>query len=155
MPVLPVRCLEADEGRPTINARASLERRDYSAPVNDVPRSALMPTSPTVDRRTFLASLGAAGAALATRPWLETIGYAQASRGPARVALAASRARPEMDRRLFGAFLEHLGRAVYTGVYEPGSALADGNGFRKDVISEVKALEVPIMRYPGGNFVSG
>jgi alpha-N-arabinofuranosidase len=109
----------------------------------------------TLDRRTFLASLGAAGAALVTRPWLETVGYAQAIRGPARVALAVSRARSEMDRRLFGAFLEHLGRAVYTGVYEPGSPLADGKGFRKDVISEVKALEVPIMRYPGGNFVSG
>jgi alpha-N-arabinofuranosidase len=114
-----------------------------------------MPTSTTVDRRTFLASLGAAGAALATGSWLETIGYAQASRGPARVALTLSRTRPEMDRRVFGAFLEHLGRAVYTGVYEPGSALADGKGFRKDVMSEIKALGVPVTRYPGGNFVSG
>ena len=56
---------------------------------------------------------------------------------------------------MFGAFLEHLGRAVYTGVYEPGSALADAKGFRKDVIAEIKALGVPVMRYPGGNFVSG
>ena len=127
----------------------ALERRDYSAPVNDPHRSEQMPTSTTVDRRTFLASLGAAGAALATGSWLETIGYAQASRGPARVALSLSRRRPEMDRRVFGAFLEHLGRAVYTGVYEPGSALADGKGFRKDVMSEVKALGVPVTRYPG------
>jgi alpha-N-arabinofuranosidase len=60
-----------------------------------------------------------------------------------------------MDRRLLGAFLEHLGRAIYTGVYEPGSKLADAKGFRKDVVQEVKELGVPIMRYPGGNFVSG
>jgi alpha-L-arabinofuranosidase len=60
-----------------------------------------------------------------------------------------------MDRRLLGAFLEHLGRAIYTGVYEPGSKLADAAGFRKDVVAEVKGLGVPIMRYPGGNFVSG
>jgi alpha-N-arabinofuranosidase len=114
-----------------------------------------MRTSTHVDRRGFLASLGAAGAALATGSWLDTIGYAQASRGPARVALDAGRSRSEMDRRLLGAFLEHLGRAVYTGVYEPGSSLADTNGFRRDVIAQVKALDVPIMRYPGGNFVSG
>jgi alpha-N-arabinofuranosidase len=60
-----------------------------------------------------------------------------------------------MDRRLLGAFLEHLGRAIYTGVYEPGSKLADASGFRTDVLAEVKGLGVPIMRYPGGNFVSG
>ena len=54
-----------------------------------------------------------------------------------------------------GSFLEHLGRAVYTGVYEPGSPLADQNGLRQDVIAEVKGLGVPIIRYPGGNFVSG
>lgn len=60
-----------------------------------------------------------------------------------------------MDRRLLGAFLEHLGRAIYTGVYEPGSKLADAKGFRKDVVQEIKQLGVPIMRYPGGNFVSG
>jgi alpha-N-arabinofuranosidase len=60
-----------------------------------------------------------------------------------------------LDRRLLGSFLEHLGRAVYTGVYEPGSRLADEKGFRKDVIDEVKELGVPMIRYPGGNFVSG
>jgi len=59
------------------------------------------------------------------------------------------------DRRLFGAFIEHLGRAIYTCVYEPGSKLADAKGYRTDVMSEIKTLGVPIMRYPGGNFVSG
>ena len=60
-----------------------------------------------------------------------------------------------LDRRLFGSFLEHLGRAIYGGVFEPGSALADENGFRRDVLNEVRTLGVPIVRYPGGNFVSG
>ena len=69
--------------------------------------------------------------------------------------LNSARYRSTLDRRLFGAFLEHLGRAIYTGVYEPESPLADANGFRKDVMAEVAGLAVPIMRYPGGNFVSG
>ncbi len=59
------------------------------------------------------------------------------------------------DRRLFGSFIEHLGRAVYTGIYESGHPHANKNGFRKDVIQLVKDLHVPIIRYPGGNFVSG
>jgi alpha-L-arabinofuranosidase len=66
-----------------------------------------------------------------------------------------ARHKGDMDRRVLGAFLEHLGRAVYEGVYDPKSPLADSNGFRKDVLAEVKGLGVPIMRYPGGNFVSG
>lgn len=60
-----------------------------------------------------------------------------------------------LDRNLFGSFLEHLGRAIYEGVYEPGSKLSDSNGFRKDVVNEIRQLGVPIVRYPGGNFVSG
>lgn len=60
-----------------------------------------------------------------------------------------------IDNRLYGSFIEHLGRAVYTGIYEPGHPTADANGFRGDVLSLVKALHVPIVRYPGGNFVSG
>jgi alpha-L-arabinofuranosidase len=107
------------------------------------------------DRREFLAGLGRAGAAaLAASHGLAR--FARAATGsPARVVAQGTRAIAEMDRRLLGAFLEHLGRAIYTGVYEPGSKLADANGFRKDVLSEVKDLGVPIMRYPGGNFVSG
>jgi alpha-N-arabinofuranosidase len=61
----------------------------------------------------------------------------------------------KLDRRLFGSFIEHLGRAVYEGIYQPGSKFADSNGFRKDVLDEVQQLGVPIVRYPGGNFVSG
>ena len=60
----------------------------------------------------------------------------------------------EVDKRMYGSFIEHLGRAVYTGIYQPGHSSADEEGFRKDVIELVKELDVPIIRYPGGNFVS-
>jgi alpha-N-arabinofuranosidase len=59
------------------------------------------------------------------------------------------------DRRLFGAFVEHLGRCVYGGIFEPGHPQADERGFRKDVLAMVRELAPTIMRYPGGNFVSG
>jgi len=59
------------------------------------------------------------------------------------------------DRRLFGAFVEHLGRCVYGGIFEPGHPQADERGFRKDVLAMVRELSPTIMRYPGGNFVSG
>ncbi|HEY5467416.1 MAG TPA: alpha-N-arabinofuranosidase, partial [Clostridia bacterium] len=61
----------------------------------------------------------------------------------------------EVDRRLFGSFIEHLGRAVYGGIYEPGHPDADADGFRRDVLKLINELDVPIVRYPGGNFVSG
>ncbi len=59
-----------------------------------------------------------------------------------------------VDDRLFGSFLEHLGRAIYGGIYEPGHATADGDGFRHDVLGLIEGLRVPLIRYPGGNFVS-
>ena len=61
----------------------------------------------------------------------------------------------EVDDRLFGSFIEHLGRAVYGGIWEPGHPSADEQGFRRDVLELVRALRVPLVRYPGGNFVSG
>ena len=60
-----------------------------------------------------------------------------------------------IDKRIYGSFVEHLGRCVYTGLYEPGHPTADESGFRGDVLKLVKGLNVPIVRYPGGNFVSG
>ena len=60
-----------------------------------------------------------------------------------------------VNRRLFGSFVEHLGRCVYDGIYEPGHPEADEDGFRRDVIALVKELGVSTIRYPGGNFVSG
>ncbi len=60
-----------------------------------------------------------------------------------------------IDPRIYGSFIEHLGRAVYGGIYEPNHPTADEQGFRKDVLALVKKLGVPVVRYPGGNFVSG
>lgn len=61
----------------------------------------------------------------------------------------------EVDKRIYGSFIEHMGRAVYEGIYEPDHPEADEDGFRKDVQSLIKELQVPIIRYPGGNFLSG
>ncbi len=60
-----------------------------------------------------------------------------------------------IDPRIYGSFIEHLGRAVYGGIYEPGHPTADEQGFRRDVIEMVRGAGVPVVRYPGGNFVSG
>ena len=61
----------------------------------------------------------------------------------------------QVDPRIYGSFIEHLGRAVYDGIYQPDSPFADEEGFRKDTLELVKELGVPVVRYPGGNFVSG
>jgi alpha-N-arabinofuranosidase len=60
----------------------------------------------------------------------------------------------EVDRRLFGSFVEHMGRCVYTGIYEPGHPTAGPEGFRGDVLDLTRELGVTTIRYPGGNFVS-
>jgi alpha-N-arabinofuranosidase len=72
----------------------------------------------------------------------------------ARIALDKEFTRTTVDERLFGSFVEHLGRAVYGGIYEPGHPRSDPEGFRTDVLDLVRELQVPIVRYPGGNFVS-
>jgi len=72
----------------------------------------------------------------------------------ARVALHKDFRVGRIDDRIYGAFLEHLGRAIYTGIYEPGHPTADDRGFRGDVLDLVRELRVPVVRYPGGNFVS-
>lgn len=61
----------------------------------------------------------------------------------------------EVDPRIYGSFIEHLGRAVYGGIYEPSHPTADERGFRRDALEVIRRLQVPIIRYPGGNFVSG
>lgn len=73
-----------------------------------------------------------------------------------RVSLVIDRAYKigETDPRLFGSFIEHLGRAIYGGIYDPHHPLSDEDGFRTDVLDLVRELQVPIIRYPGGNFVS-
>ena len=111
----------------------------------------------TSNRRDFVKQLISSGAVLSAGSWLSSLGYSQTSRPTpvARAVINQSNYRSNLDRRLLGSFLEHMGRAVYTGVYEPGSPLADAKGFRKDVLAEIKQLGVPLIRYPGGNFVSG
>ncbi len=73
----------------------------------------------------------------------------------AQLVLDPAFALAEVDDRLFGGFLEHMGRAVYGGIYEPGHPTADAEGFRGDVLELVRELGVSVVRYPGGNFVSG
>jgi alpha-N-arabinofuranosidase len=72
----------------------------------------------------------------------------------ARITASADYSIADVDKRLYGSFLEHLGRAVYTGIHEPGHPRADAQGMREDVLDLVRALDTPICRYPGGNFVS-
>jgi len=60
-----------------------------------------------------------------------------------------------VPRRLFGSFVEHMGRCVYGGIFDPGDPAADENGLRTDVMELTRELGVSVVRYPGGNFVSG
>jgi len=108
-------------------------------------------------RRQFLRSTSMAGASLAaSSSWLARVAAAAQDSSPqARVVIDPDRCISTLDRNIFGSFIEHLGRAVYEGIYDPGSKFADQNGFRTDVLKEIKGLGVPIIRYPGGNFVSG
>jgi alpha-N-arabinofuranosidase len=106
-------------------------------------------------RRRFLQQASTAGVTLAAGQWLGGAAQAQPESVPARIHVDPARKIAPLDRNLLGSFLEHLGRAIYGGIYEPGSKLADSSGFRKDVLEEIRQLGVPIIRYPGGNFVSG
>jgi alpha-N-arabinofuranosidase len=72
----------------------------------------------------------------------------------ARIVLDRDSVLSTIDDRLFGSFIEHLGRAIYGGIYEPGHPTSDSDGFRTDVLDLVRELAVPIVRYPGGNYVS-
>jgi len=111
------------------------------------------------NRRRFLGQAAAAGIACSTNLAFGRFlpGQTQTPNRSetVRVYLDSRRTLAPLDRNLFGSFLEHLGRAIYEGIYDPGSRLSDASGFRKDVMDEVRRLGVPIVRYPGGNFVSG
>ena len=110
-------------------------------------------------RRDFLRQAGMAGAALSADLMCGRFLGAQSTssnpQAPVRVYIDSRRKIGAIDPNLFGSFLEHLGRAIYGGIYEPGSKLSDANGFRTDVMDQIRKLGVPIIRYPGGNFVSG
>ena len=73
----------------------------------------------------------------------------------ARIAIDLARRIGTVDRRIFGNFIEHLGRCIYGGIFDEGSPLSDARGFRQDVLEAVRPLRVPVLRWPGGNFVSG
>jgi alpha-N-arabinofuranosidase len=109
-------------------------------------------------RRRFLQQASTAGLALSATSMFGRFLSPQApaiADQTARVFMNSRRTIAPLDRNLFGSFLEHLGRAIYEGVYDPGSKLSDTNGFRRDVMDEIRTLGVPMIRYPGGNFVSG
>jgi alpha-N-arabinofuranosidase len=106
-------------------------------------------------RRTFLKQASIAGTVLAAGGWSRRSAAAQSGSSAARIYVDPAQKIAPLDRKVFGSFIEHLGRAVYGGIYEPGSKLADASGYRKDVLDEIKRMGVPIIRYPGGNFVSG
>jgi alpha-N-arabinofuranosidase len=110
-------------------------------------------------RREFLRHIMGAGVACSANLFLRPFSYGQTtptgSNDVTRIYIDSRRTISPIDPNLFGSFLEHLGRAIYEGIYDPGSSLSDANGFRKDVADEIKQLGVPIIRYPGGNFVSG
>ncbi len=72
-----------------------------------------------------------------------------------RIKIDPQRTIAALDRNVFGGFAEHLGRCIYGGMFDEGSPLADEQGFRKDVIAALREMRMPIIRYPGGNFVSG
>jgi alpha-N-arabinofuranosidase len=71
-----------------------------------------------------------------------------------RIAVDPSRPVGQLDRNVFGGFVEHLGRCIYGGLYDEGSPLSDQRGFRKDVLSLLRELRMGVLRWPGGNFVS-
>ena len=111
-----------------------------------------------VSRRKFLQKASEAGIALGANFAFGRNLLGQTSPNsakPVRIYADVRRTLAPIQRELFGSFLEQLGRAIYEGIYDPQSKLSDKNGYRKDVAEEIRKIGVPIIRYPGGNFVSG
>uniref|UniRef100_A0A831TAV2 non-reducing end alpha-L-arabinofuranosidase n=1 Tax=Thermorudis peleae TaxID=1382356 RepID=A0A831TAV2_9BACT len=73
----------------------------------------------------------------------------------ARIKIDLDRRIGTVDRRIFGGFIEHLGRCIYGGIFDEGSPLSDERGFRLDVVQALRDLRIPVLRWPGGNFASG
>src|SRR5246127_3718896 len=100
-------------------------------------------------RRQFLQQASTAAVALSSSSLFGRLASAQTSSTAdqtVRIFIDGRRSISPLDRNLFGSFLEQLGRAIYEGIYDPGSKLSDANGFRKDVMQEVRSLRVPIIR---------
>ncbi|HET9912407.1 MAG TPA: alpha-N-arabinofuranosidase [Anaerolineales bacterium] len=73
----------------------------------------------------------------------------------AQVLIDRNRTIAPISPLLFGGFAEHMGRCVYEGIYDPKSPQADERGFRKDVLEALRDQAYTVIRYPGGNFLSG
>lgn len=116
--------------------------------------------SKQVARREFLrtsATLGGFALCQHAVPFLHAAQTTMPAKEPLRAAIAvdAERVLHQIDPKIYGSFIEHLGRAVYGGLYEEGSPLSDEEGFRKDVLAAGKDWGIPVFRWPGGNFASG
>ena len=98
-----------------------------------------------MSRRSFAAAIAAA-------PWVAA--HAQQVPLRARVKVDTERVIGDIDPKIYGNFIEHLGRCIEGGVFDEKSPLSDSNGFRKDVLDAVKDLRVSVLRWPGGNFSS-
>jgi alpha-N-arabinofuranosidase len=101
---------------------------------------------PRITRRTFAATLAGAPFALRAQQQQDAL--------RARVKIDTERIIGEIDPKIYGNFIEHLGRCIDGGIFEEGSPLSDANGFRSDVLKAAKDLNVTILRWPGGNFSS-
>jgi alpha-N-arabinofuranosidase len=114
---------------------------------------------PRVSRRKFLKKTSQVGITMGANFVFGRNLFGQSSAPnagqPVRIYADARRTIAPLHGEVFGSFLEHLGRAIYEGIYDPQSRLSDSSGFRKDVLEEIRKLGVPVIRYPGGNFVSG
>jgi alpha-L-arabinofuranosidase len=116
-------------------------------------------------RREFLRASATLGGLALCQGAMPFLGAAQtaatatmsAAKEPLRASISvdADNVLHRIDPNIYGTFIEHLGRAVYGGIYEEGSPLSDEDGFRKDVLEAGKQWGVPIFRWPGGNFASG
>ena len=71
-----------------------------------------------------------------------------------KITVYADHVRNKISRHIFGHFMEHSGKVIYESVYDPTSELADEDGFRTDVLEALREVKTPMLRYPGGNFVS-
>src|SRR6202142_2664398 len=100
-----------------------------------------MQTASPLSRRSF-------SKALAVAPWVLR---AQTTPLRARIKIDTERVIGDIDPKIYGNFIEHLGRCIEGGVFDEGSPLADSDGFRRDVLDAAKKLNVTLLRWPGGN----
>ncbi|TVY55830.1 putative alpha-L-arabinofuranosidase C [Lachnellula cervina] len=70
------------------------------------------------------------------------------------ISVDVARRLSKIDPNIYGGFMEHMGRCIYGGIYDPGNPLSDTNGYRTDVLSALRELDIPVIRYPGGNFIA-